>query len=206
MKKVLTKKGALLLVIAVAWGLLTLWVEANGPAKSHILANATSEKKALIVYDPDPIYNLDEQVCEAFGKALADKALSVKIATVASFTGMAPNNPALSNYDLYVFCANTYNWQPDWAVRDFIESAPIKQRPVVAITLGSGTTTAAQRSLEKVIANKQGQLIGSRSFWLVRPNDENRLEGSNVAICLDQVTTWASAIGDSLTTPILSHK
>ncbi len=206
MKRILKIVGSILLVVAVVWGLLTLWVEAEGPAKSRVLGNSASRTKVLIVYDPDPFYNLDEKVCESFGNVLAKKDLFVKIATVAAFSGVAPNDPSIGHYDLYLFCANTYNWRPDWAVRGFIESAPIEQKPVVAITLGTGSTAAAQRSLEKIITNKGGQLIDSRSFWLVRPNDENRLEGSNVAICLDQVTTWASAIGDSLKTPILSHK
>jgi hypothetical protein len=201
MKNLLATAGSLLLMVVVVWGLLTLWVEAEGPAKSQTMGNPASDTKALIVYDPDPLYNLDEKVCKTFGKTLAAQGLRVKIATIAAFSGMSPNAPALGHYDLYVFCANTYNWRPDWAVSDFIQSAPIAQKPVVAITLGSGSTAAAQRTLEKIISDKEGQLISSRSFWLVRPNDETRLEGSNVAVCLEQVTHWASTLGDSLPRP-----
>lgn len=206
MRKLLKISSTTLVIILIIWGILTLWAEAEGPVRSLELGNSTSEQKALIVYDPDPIYNLDEQVCESFGKVLAQKGLRVRIATVAAFTGMAPNDPSLLDYDLYVFCANTYNWQPDWAVTSFIKNAPIEQKSVVAITLGSGSTQAAQRALEKLIAQKKGKLIGSRSFWLLRPNDETKLEGSNVAICLDKVAVWAPTIGDSLQNISLSQK
>jgi hypothetical protein len=71
MKNLLATAGSLLLMVVVVWGLLTLWVEAEGPAKSQTMGNPASDTKALIVYDPDPLYNLDEKVCKTFGKTLA---------------------------------------------------------------------------------------------------------------------------------------
>ena len=37
---------------------------------------------ALIVYDSDPFYNLDEQICESFGQGFNDHVCKAVIATV----------------------------------------------------------------------------------------------------------------------------
>src|SRR5687768_8973581 len=111
MKKRFRIMGITLLVIAAAWILLTLWVESTGPKRSWELGNKASQKKVLIVYDPDPFYNLDEQISRSFGQALADHGLHVRVATVE-----AAGEFKDQSFDVYVFCANTYNWRPDWAV------------------------------------------------------------------------------------------
>lgn len=168
------------------WIVLTGWVEAKGPQKSIELGNG--KKQALIVYDPDPIYNLDEKVCLTFGKALAKRGIKVKIATVS-----AADKLNMADFEAYVFCANTYNWRPDQAVTEFIEKTSIEDKPVVAITLGSGSTESSQKALEKLIVAKRGKLVSSRSFWLLRPNDERRRKESNVNVALSMVDEWAKS-------------
>lgn len=174
--------------ILAVWILLTFWAEAKGPAKSTQMGVAKSAFNVLVVYDPDPIYNLDEQVCERFGKTISAAGIGVKVATVA-----AANTDSL-DFDAYVFCANTYNWRPDWAVTGLIQKAPIANKTVIAITLGSGSTQESQKALEQLIAEKKGKLRGSKSFWLLRPNDESRMEESNVQVTLSMVETWAGQL------------
>ncbi len=82
MKKPLKIVGVSALVIAIAWTFLTIWAESIGPKRSWKLGNPTARKKVLIVYDPDPFYNLDEQVSRSFGQALADQGMRVTVATV----------------------------------------------------------------------------------------------------------------------------
>ncbi|MBC7389400.1 MAG: hypothetical protein H7329_09340 [Opitutaceae bacterium] len=55
------------LVVAVLWTGLTFWAQSEGPSQQWELGNPKSSKKVLIVYDPDPFYNLDEQVYRFFG-------------------------------------------------------------------------------------------------------------------------------------------
>lgn len=174
--------------ILAVWILLTFWAEAKGPAKSTQMGNAENMFNVLIVYDSDPIYNLDEQVCLRFGKTLAAAGIGVKVATVA-----AVDTDSL-DFDAYVFCANTYNWRPDWAVTGLIQKAPIANKPVIAITLGSGSTRDSQKALERLIAEKKGTLRASKSFWLLRPNDESRMEESNVQVTLSMVEAWAGQL------------
>lgn len=178
------------IVIVAIWTALTIWVELKGPKKSWTMGEASNTKKVLIVYDPDPIYNLDEQVCKSFGQALAESGMQVQIKTIS-----AAEQINTFDYNLYVFCANTYNWEPDWAISEFIEHVvPIDSKPVVAITLGSGSTSASQEALEKIIKKRNGKIIGSRSFWLLKPNDESRMKESNVDVSVSMVYNWAKEI------------
>ena len=170
----------------LSWVVLTLYVEQEGPPKLWLLGDA-SQKNALIVFDADPFYNLDEQVCMSFGEALATQNFRVTIATVATADSIST-----SRYDLVVYCANTYNWRPDWAVTSFIEdhSPSGNNVPTVAITLGAGSTEASQRNLEHAIASTGAKLINSYSLWLWRPNDERKMETPNVDIAVDMAHEW----------------
>ncbi len=71
-------------IIALGWGILTWVVERMGPKKSWNIGDTNSDKKALIVYDPDPFYNFDEQVCLSVAEVLADNGMAVKVASVAA--------------------------------------------------------------------------------------------------------------------------
>ncbi|GAB3949580.1 hypothetical protein GCM10028805_26060 [Spirosoma harenae] len=192
--KTLIKPAAITAMsVALVWLILTVWVERTGPKRSWELGNPKSSHTVLIVYDPDPFYNLDEQISRSFGKALADHGFFVRIASVAAL------NQSPQPTDSYVFCANTYNWRPDWAVRDFIRKQDILSgRPVVAITIGSGSTETSQKSLEKVVLEKKGVLLDSRSFWLSRPNDEARIDESNSKVAVSMAYQWGGKVAERM--------
>ena len=148
----------------------------------------------MIVYDPDPLYNLDEQVSRSFGQALADNGMHVRVVTVKK--AMELKN---TSYWLYVFCANTYNWRPDWALSNYIDNQVIlTNKKVVAITLGSGSTEASQRALEKLIRSKGALLFDSRSLWLLRPNDESKPKQSNVNVSVSMAYSWGQEIAQRM--------
>jgi hypothetical protein len=189
--------GFSLLAIASVWIVATFWAESTGAKKSWELGSKASTKKVLIVFDPDPFYNLDEQVCQSFGQALADNGLYVRIATVKAAKELV-NQP----FDLYVFCANTYNFHPDWAVTNFIkEQVILGGKPVVAITLGSGSTETSQKALEDLIIEMKGNLIDSHSLWLFKPNDESRTKESNIKVSV----SMAYAQGEKIAKQFESH-
>lgn len=132
MKKLLNITGIAVLTIGAIWTFLTVWAESTGPKRIWQLGRQTAKKRVLIVYDPDPFYNLDAQVSRSFGQALANQGMRVTVASVAA-AEMDANQPM----NLYMFCANTYNWRPDWAVRDFIQKhSNLDGKSVVAITVG----------------------------------------------------------------------
>lgn len=180
-------------VILILWTGLTIWVESRGPARHWTYGTDGSERKALVVYDPDPIYNLDEKLCRAFAEELSAKGWFVQVKTTAAVTD------GEQAYSLYVLCANTYNWAPDWAMQKFIKRCDaLSGKQVVAITIGSGSTARSKRVFEKLILHKKGLLAGSRTFWLLRPNDENRMKEKNVKVAVDMVKQWAGEVTKKL--------
>ena len=182
-----------IVVLSVGWLALTFYVEMNGPSKEWSFGN-TEGKKVLIVFDPDPFYNLDQQLCLTFGKALADKEMFVKIVTVA-----AADNVNQNEYDALVFCANTYNWTPDWSITSHIKDHPPREsQSVVAITIGAGSTESSQARFEKVITSAGGKIQQSYSSWLWRPNDESRGAESNVDVAVAMAYAWGSRLADQL--------
>lgn len=190
MNKRLKITGIAVLAIGAAWTALTIWAERTGPKRSWQLGSQTAKKRALVVYDPDPIYNLDEQVSRSFGQALADGGMRVTVASVAA-ADMDADQPI----DLYVFCANTYNWRPDWAVSNFIrEQVNLVGKSVVAITLGGGSTETSRKALETLIQDKKANLLDSRSLWLLRPNDESRMQESNITVTVSMAYAWGEEI------------
>ncbi|MBC7777133.1 MAG: hypothetical protein H7246_17000 [Phycisphaerae bacterium] len=190
MKKLFRIMVIALPVVAGVWTLLTLWAESAGSKRSWELGKQASRRKVLIVYDPDPFYNLDEQISRSFGQALADQGMHVRVAT-AEAAREFKDQP----FDLYVFCANTYNWRPDWVVSNFIKKQVVlENKSVVAITLGSGSTEASQKTLEELILKRKGNLLDSRSLWLTRPNDESRGEESNTKVSVSMAYAWGEQI------------
>lgn len=180
--------------VGVGWCILTLAVEIRGPKKSWDFGDKTNTETVLIVYDPDPFYDLDEQVCLAFAEVLANSGLKVKVASVS-----AAEEFKFSDFNAYVFCSNTYNWQPDWALTRYIhKQEPLNRKPVIAITLGSGSTKMSQTKFEQLIVRQEGHIIDSRALWLMRPNDETRLEESNVQVAISMVRNWAAFVAPKI--------
>lgn len=192
MKSALKGLKWMAIIVIALWIVLTIWVEAEGPARIVEIGNSRSEQTALVVYDPDPFFNLDQQVCESFSKALADHGWKVTIATV-KMAKKIKEKP----FSLYVFCANTYNWLPDWSVAAYIKrQAPIKDKNILAITLGAGSTAHSQKILNKLITQKGGKLLDSKSLWLLRPNDKAGTNESNIQKAVAAAKNWAEKLGD----------
>jgi hypothetical protein len=181
-----------LIGIAVLWIGLTIWVQLAGKERIEVIGATDAPHKALIVYNADPIYNLDEQVCRSFATGLSRSGFTCTIATVK-------RAPDTEEYDLYVFCANTYNWAPDWQLRRFIRNYPgLMGKNVVAITLGSGSTKRAKRILEQTIKARDAILLDSKTYWLLRPNEENQSGNKNTEVANDLAEAFGESIGQRL--------
>jgi hypothetical protein len=144
------------------WIVLTIWVERTAQASMRSIGDAPSGPRALIVYDPDPIYDLDAQVCRAFAEGLAERGFQSTVATVARSDRWVLRPPR-------VLCEHVQLAAGSCGGRGFIEELDLVGKPVVAITLGAGSTEVSQRMLEEIIKGKHAELLGSRSFWIIAP-------------------------------------
>lgn len=194
-KLVLRYLVAALILVVVGWTALTIYVETTGPSKQWAFESGNAKKTALVIFDPDPFYNLDEQVCKSFGKALAESEINAQVATVA-----AAEQFKSKEFDVIIYCANTYNWRPDWAVISYIEDHGVsfQNSSIVGITLGAGSTEASKEHLEKIIINSGGKLVGSYSLWLRRPNDETRIKEPNVEVAVAMAHDWGKQIAEKI--------
>jgi hypothetical protein len=171
----------ILLGIALLWGALTWYVERPGPYVSEDFGPTRTAWPVLIVFDPDPFYDLDHQVCTALAEALAEQGVEVQVRSVRAAEGMEDQFFALR-----IFVANTYNWAPDRAVARYINGhLDLEQARVVAITLGAGSTARAHRLHQEALRAKGASIIAERELWLLRPNDDARVDEPNVQVTTD---------------------
>lgn len=181
--------GSLFLI----WSAITIWAQSEGKKSIKHFGRAQSIKKALIVYDPDPFYNFDQQICETFAKTLTHYNWHTTVATVK-----AAKEINISSFNLYVFCANTYNRDPDWSIDKFIiRNGSLYKKKVVAVTLGAGSTERSKHTLEVLIRGKGSILVDSKSFWLYKPNDVSRKNESNVKVANESVQKWVIELNES---------
>lgn len=171
----------LFITLLSIWLTVSLWVQSFTNSYTIGFNIESNFPKALVVFDDDPLSDFDENICYSFANGLAQQNWSVTISSVNEAC-----RDSSTRYNLYVLCANTYNFAPDWAISHYIHNGDhLQNTPVVAITLGAGTTQRAQRLLEENLKNKGADLIDSHVFWLMRPNDDTRLEDSNVQVALE---------------------
>ena len=183
------KLAKLLLGIALIWGVLSIWVELPGPDQ-ELRIREQLDKRALIVYDPDPIYNLDWQVCKSFAEGLDQDEWGIDLLSVSE--ALRQNQ---TDYELYVFCTNTYNWEPDWVLRSFMENMEdLEGKSAVALIVGSGSTGRAKRIMESVLLKKGAVLLASEEYWLLRPNDEQKMDVSNTLVAADKARELAAEL------------
>lgn len=179
--------------VLVVWSMLTVWVNYSGNHKITLIGDPLANHKELFVYNPDPIFNLDEQVCTSFAQSLSRHGFVSTIAT----TQLAAIDT--SEYQLYIFCANTYNWAPDWSIMNIIkEHTGLASKNTIAITLGAGSTDRAQRVFEQALLDKKCNLLDSLTYWLLRPNDDSRPGEDNVQVATQLAGSWGEEIGRRL--------
>ncbi|MCB0385831.1 MAG: hypothetical protein KDD43_10600, partial [Bdellovibrionales bacterium] len=134
----------------------------------------------LIAYQPDPFYPLDKRIAQAVAQDFAAREYRVIVATHGS-----EKFPNPENFDVVLLVANTYNWRPDWATTGWIHKSNLKGKKVVGLTLGAGSTEWSQQALENAIRDSGAELVASKSLWLLKPNDESRMDEKNSQVAVD---------------------
>jgi hypothetical protein len=190
---ILTKRALYALLMPhITLIIIVLWSNYGGKPFSTEIGTNSALKRALFVYNPSPIYNLDKQICMSFAKGLSLHDFSSQISTIS----IAEKDT--NSYNLYVFCANTYIFAPDWPTSNFIKNIDLTDRNAIAITIGAGTTSRAERIHKENIKETNATLIDSKSFWLMYPNNEKRLDDDNVEVAKSMATAWGYDIGMKL--------
>lgn len=194
MKKWIIRALSLLVFVLLTWTGLTLWVDREGPSKLEKFTSPDDSLRVLLVYDPDPIYNLDEQICKSIGRGLSSQRVSATVATVRAAGVLKPDH-----FNAVVVLANTYNWTPDASIVSYVKDHPqLKTMPVVAVTIGSGSTETSSKRFREILSSEGIRIIDEHEWWLMRPNDESRMNEENVKVATDQAFSFGQQIATRL--------
>jgi hypothetical protein len=173
-------------VVAIAG--ITIWVQREAPHKRETLYEGKAQK-ALVLYHPSRDAHFSEDVSIAVAKGFHDIGMSVDRETMTEATAAAHRG-----YAFLAVITNTYYGSPDRPTLRYLERARFGNTPTIGLTLGSGTTDRAQRILNEKLRRASTNTIDVRSFWISRPNDENRLQEPNRAVAVEMARTWAKQV------------
>ncbi len=176
MKKVIV----ILLVVLLLWVCLTLFTQYSGRGPSIPITSDHSSQNCLIVYNPDPFYNFDFLICDKIAEGLKTVGFDSQIMTLDK-----TKNVELSTYELIVICSNTYNFSPDWSTQKWIKEKNLLNKKTIAVTLGAGSTKRSKDKLEKLLLHNGASVIESKSFWLMKPNDQEKSNKTNEQVALE---------------------
>jgi hypothetical protein len=177
-------------VILFLWTVTTLWAQWSGASKVvQSSPEATVTKRICIYYNPDPIYNLDEQVCMHMMQTLSAECY-VEVRTTQS-------GVSSEDFDAFIFCANTYNFAPDWGVTGVMSRLKEKTRgkTVGLLTLGAGSTGRAERLLKKSALPHDEANVLEKTIWLMKPNaDEVQSREDNLKLAKEMAAEFSKAV------------
>ncbi len=153
-------------VLLVAWqGLLSFMVNTEVVSDVEVSNPDGSAGTALLVYHPGRS-GFQEMSIQAFSKGLVSNGWRVEITTASKET---PTD--LSGYDLLVLSAPTYDWVPAKPIPRYLERlGDLQGQPTAVIISAAGTTTLSVPTMENLVREANGDLVGSYTLWTLIPN------------------------------------
>lgn len=91
-------------IMLLLWLIASLYVRTHRDALFWSLGDKTSHRKAILVYNPDPFYNFDDQLCKSFATTLSENNWYAEVLTIK-----AVKEKDIDSTDIMVFCSNAYN-------------------------------------------------------------------------------------------------
>lgn len=136
--------------------------------------------RALILYHPSRDAGFSQDLSTALAGGLRASGFAVARATLTAETPARPDG-----YGLVAVVSNTYYWAPDLPTLHYLRRARLDGIPAVGLIGGAGATGRSERLLREALRNAGATVLETRSFWLWRPNDEERLDEPNRVVALD---------------------
>jgi hypothetical protein len=186
MKVVLALIGFLALAALAA---VTIYVEREADFRHEVLSQG-GKARALVLFHPSRDARFSDQLSMALAEGLASAGFSVDRETLTAAT-----QPAQENYLLVAVVSNTYWWTPDRPTLRYLARAHFDGRYALGLIGGAGATGRSQRMLDAALRNTGAKLIETRSFWLMRPNDEARLKETNRVVALQMARQFGLNAG-----------
>jgi hypothetical protein len=173
----------------VALGVVSVWVERESDYTLGRLGGA-GEARALVLYHPSRDAHFSDELSLAVARGFLKAGLAVDRATTTSAT---PDRP--TGYAVVAVIGNTYYWTPDLPTQRYLRRARFDGLPVLGIMGGAGATGRSERMLDEALRRAGGSIVATRSYWLLRPNDEARIDEPNRARALQNAEALALEVG-----------
>ena len=181
--------GVLLLALV---GVVSIAVELEADDVQQALG-PPGRAKALVLFHPSRDARFSDDLSLAFAQGLQAGGMGVDRATL---TQHAP--ASAQGYALVAVVSNTYYWTPDLPTLRYLGRARLDGVPAVGLIGGAGATGRSQRLLDEALRGSGAKVLQTRSFWLLRPNDETRMNEPNRAVALDIARRWGTETAQTL--------
>ncbi|MFN8582605.1 MAG: hypothetical protein U0163_16725 [Gemmatimonadaceae bacterium] len=160
------------IVIVAAVLAVSIGVEREAPYIHESLGG--TGPRALVLYHPSRDARFADEISMAVAQGLRDAGYSVERATI---TRRTPGDS--SGVAFIAVVSNTYWWTPDLPTLRFLRRARLTGIPAYAFIGGAGSTGRSERVLADALRATGATVIGTRSLWIWRPNDEHRMQEPN---------------------------
>jgi hypothetical protein len=176
------KKIAIVVGLLLLGGLAVVSVIVQVEADYTLRAlGGEGKARALVLFHPSRDARFSDDLAIALSEGFKAAGFAVDLATLTEET---PGDPR--GYALIGVVSNTYYWTPDLPTLRYLERAQLQGISAVGAIGGAGSTARSQRILDEALRRSGAIVIGTRSFWLWRPNDERRMSESNRDVALQQ--------------------
>ena len=180
---------AIAFVVVLCLALTTIIVERESEYAVETVS-ASGKLRALVLYHPSRDAHFSDDLSLALARGLAAAGFAVDRAT---FNSQTPPHP--DQYAVIGIVSNTYFWTPDRPTLNYLERARLQGVAAIGIMGGAGATGRSERVLREAIAATGATVLQTRSFWLLRPNDESRMDDPNRQVAVDAATRLGRDLG-----------
>jgi hypothetical protein len=193
MKKVLL---VIVLVLGGAWAAISIIVQVEGAYVHEELGTGKGARgKALILYHPSRDAHFAEDLTLALAQGLSESGFAVSRATM---TAKTPAHP--EGYAIVAVVSNTYYSAPDKPTMHYLERARFDGMTAIGLIGGAGSTARAERLLDEALHHTNARVLGTRHFWIMRPNDEKRMAEPNRDVARDLARRFGAETGAAMPT------
>jgi flavorubredoxin len=168
---------------------VTIYVERQADYQHEVLSQG-GKARALVLFHPSRDAHFSDDLSTALAEGLTGAGFSVDR---ESLTRATPPQP--EDYALIAVVSNTYWWTPDRPTLQYLQRARFDGRYAIGVIGGAGATGRSQRMLDLALRATGAKVLQTRSFWLMRPNDETRMKGSNRAVALQLARQFGETSG-----------
>lgn len=161
------------LVLVIGPIAVTIHVEREAEFQHRAMA-AQGRPKALVLYHPSRDAGFSDELALAVTDGFKDAGLAVDLETTTGKTLARPRN-----FAVIAVVSNTFWATPDWPTLRYLGRADLKGIPVIGLIGGAGSTDRSQRKLDEALRAAGANVLGTRHFWILRPNDEARMKEPN---------------------------